>query len=109
MNGKSTCSLERSMSSPPEIRNIVELATTARTDPAVGIRIVQVTNDDHGGLYVAEPGPHLGEVCQRENTGLLPMIAVIICLSAHIGHDRFIVKGAIPHQPGCDFYAALPF
>jgi hypothetical protein len=97
------------MSSPPEIRNIVELATTAHTDPAVGIRIVQVTNDDHDGLYVAEPGSHLGEVYQRENTGLLPMIAVIICLSAHIGHDRFIVKGAIPHQPGCDFYAALPF
>jgi len=38
-----------------------------------------------------------GEVHQLENTGSLPMIAIIICQAAHIGHDRFIVKGAIPH------------
>lgn len=38
-----------------------------------------------------------GEVHQLENTGSLPMIAMIACPSAHIGHDRFIVKGAIPH------------
>jgi hypothetical protein len=149
------------MCSPPEIRNIVELVKTARTDPVAGIRTVQVTGDDHGDLYVAEPGPlsqvtayyprygnkiyqiidregrlrtgiqvsdngvrwnvpvvvssgdcctvKEGEVYQRENTDLLPMIAVIFCPSAHIGHDRFIVQGAIPHQPGWDFYAALPF
>jgi hypothetical protein len=87
------------MSSPPKIRNILELVTTARTDPAVGIRIVQVNGDDHGGLYVAEPGTHLGGVYQRENTNLLPMTVVIICQSAHIGYDRFIITGAIPHQP----------
>lgn len=85
------------MSSPPEIRNILELVKTARTDPAVGIQTVQVTGDDHGGLYVAEPGPQAGEFHQREYTGLLPMIAVIICPSAHIGNDRIMVKGAIPH------------
>jgi hypothetical protein len=85
------------MSSPPEIRNILALVKTARTDPAVGIRIVQATGDDHGGLNVAEPGPHLGRVYQRENTDLLPMIVVIICPSAHTGYDRGIVTGTIPH------------
>ena len=38
-----------------------------------------------------------GQVHQLENTGSLPMIAIIVCPAAHIGHDRFIVKGAIPH------------
>jgi mannose-6-phosphate isomerase-like protein (cupin superfamily) len=38
-----------------------------------------------------------GQVNQLENTGLLPMIAIIICPSAHISHDRVIVNGAIPH------------
>jgi mannose-6-phosphate isomerase-like protein (cupin superfamily) len=38
------------------------------------------------------------EVHQLENTGSLPMIAIIICQAAHIGHDRFIVRGAIPHE-----------
>ncbi len=136
------------MSSPPEIRNILELVKTARADPAVGIRIVQVTGDDHVGLYVAELGPHSrvtahyhregneiyqivhgkgklftgvcssdnsvrwntpvvvssgdcftvqeGQVHQLENTGSLPMIAIIICPAAHIGHDRFILRGEIP-------------
>jgi mannose-6-phosphate isomerase-like protein (cupin superfamily) len=136
------------MSSPPEIRNILELVKTARADPAVGIRIVRVTGDDHVGLYVAELGPHSrvtahyhregneiyqivhgkgklftgvcssdnsvrwntpvvvssgdcftvqqGQVHQLENTGSLPMIAIIICPAAHIGHDRFILRGEIP-------------
>jgi len=38
-----------------------------------------------------------GEVHQLENTGSLPMIAIIVCPAAHIGHDRFIVPEAIPH------------
>jgi mannose-6-phosphate isomerase-like protein (cupin superfamily) len=38
-----------------------------------------------------------GEVHQLENTGSLPMIAIIICPAAHIGNDRFIIKEAIPH------------
>jgi len=38
-----------------------------------------------------------GEVHQLENTGSLPMIAIIVSPAAHIGHDRFIVKGAIPN------------
>jgi mannose-6-phosphate isomerase-like protein (cupin superfamily) len=137
-----------SMSSPPEVRNILELVKTARVDPAVGIRIVQVTGNDHIGLYVAELAPHSrvtahyhragneiyqivhgegklytgvpstdsvvtwdtpvivmsgdcftvqeGQVHMLENTGLLPMIAIIFCPAAHIGHDRFIIKGEIP-------------
>jgi mannose-6-phosphate isomerase-like protein (cupin superfamily) len=40
---------------------------------------------------------HEGQVHQLENTGSLPMIAIIVCPSAHIGHDRCMVKGAIPH------------
>jgi len=38
-----------------------------------------------------------GHVHQLENTGSLPMIAIIVCPAAHIGQDRFIVPGAIPH------------
>ena len=38
-----------------------------------------------------------GQVHQLENTGSLPMIVIIVCPAAHIGHDRFMVKGAIPH------------
>jgi mannose-6-phosphate isomerase-like protein (cupin superfamily) len=38
-----------------------------------------------------------GEVHQLENTGSLPMIAIIVCPAAHIGHDRFIIRGASPH------------
>jgi mannose-6-phosphate isomerase-like protein (cupin superfamily) len=37
-----------------------------------------------------------GQVHQLENTGLLPMIVIIFCPAAHIGHDRFIIKGEIP-------------
>jgi mannose-6-phosphate isomerase-like protein (cupin superfamily) len=33
---------------------------------------------------------------QLENTGSLPLIAIIFCPAAHIGHDRFIIKGEIP-------------
>jgi mannose-6-phosphate isomerase-like protein (cupin superfamily) len=40
---------------------------------------------------------HEGEVHQLENTGSLPMIAIIVCPAAHIGHDRFIVTEASPH------------
>jgi mannose-6-phosphate isomerase-like protein (cupin superfamily) len=43
---------------PPDIKNFFELLKTARTDPAVGIRIVKVTGDDQTGMYVAELGPH---------------------------------------------------
>jgi mannose-6-phosphate isomerase-like protein (cupin superfamily) len=120
---------------------------TARIDPAVGIRLVKVTGDDHMGLYVAELEPHRsvtahyhlagseiyqivhgegkihtgvpttddvvawhtsvdvrsgdcftvqeGEVHQLENAGSYSMIAIIICPAAHIGHDRFIIKGEI--------------
>ena len=38
-----------------------------------------------------------GQVYPLENTGSLPMIAIIICPAAYIGHDRFIIKSAIPH------------
>jgi mannose-6-phosphate isomerase-like protein (cupin superfamily) len=37
-----------------------------------------------------------GQVHQLENTGSYPLIAIIICPAAHIGHDRFIVDGASP-------------
>jgi len=136
------------MSSPPEVRNILELVKTARPDPAVGIRIVKVNGNDHVGLYVAELGPYHsvtshyhrdgsgiyqivhgegnlytgipssdtgvtwntpvivnsgdcftvqeGQAHQRENTGSYSMIAIIICPAAHIGPDRFIIKGEIP-------------
>ena len=137
------------MSPRPDVQNFFDLVKTAVTDPAVGIRIVKVTGDDHTGLYVAELAPHHsvtahyhragseiyqivhgegklyrgvpssdtvvtwytpvfvnsgdcftvqeGEVHQLENTGSSPMIVIIVCPAAHIGHDRFIVKGAIPH------------
>jgi mannose-6-phosphate isomerase-like protein (cupin superfamily) len=133
------------MRSQPEIRNIFERVKNARTDPAVGIRIVKVTGDDLQGLYVAELGSqsritahyhqagseiyHIvngegkiytgkpiscdeivwnshvgvksgdcftieeGKVHQLENTGPLPMVITIVCPAAHIGHDRFMVKG----------------
>jgi mannose-6-phosphate isomerase-like protein (cupin superfamily) len=35
-----------------------------------------------------------GQVHQLENTGSYSLTAIIICPAAHIGHDRFIVKGA---------------
>jgi mannose-6-phosphate isomerase-like protein (cupin superfamily) len=38
-----------------------------------------------------------GQVHQLENTGSLPMIAIIVCPAAHIGHDRCIVAGAGPY------------
>jgi mannose-6-phosphate isomerase-like protein (cupin superfamily) len=137
------------MSAQPNVNNFLELLKTAKTDPAVGIRIVKVTGDDSVGLYVAELEPHCsvtahyhltgheiyqivhgegkihtgvstsddvvawntsvdvrsgdcftvheGEVHQLENTGSLPMIAIIVCPAAHIGHDRFIVTEASPH------------
>ena len=133
---------------PPIITNFIEHVKTAQTDPAVGIRIVRVTGDDHMGLYVAELGAHCsvtahyhknsseiyqiahgegtihtgllscndsvtwnrsvelksgdcftvkeGEVHQLENTGSESMIACFVCPAAHIGHDRFIVRGIIP-------------
>jgi mannose-6-phosphate isomerase-like protein (cupin superfamily) len=34
-----------------------------------------------------------GEVHQLENTGLLPLVATIVCPAAHLGQDRFIVTG----------------
>lgn len=137
------------MSAYPKVNNFFELVKTARTDPAVGIRIVKVTGDEPMGLYVAELEPHRSvtahyhragseiyqivqgegkihtgvpssddavawntpvdvrsgdcftvqerEVHQLENTGSSPMIAIFVCPAAHIGHDRFIVQGAIPH------------
>jgi len=42
---------------------------------------------------------HEGQVHQLENTGSCSMIVIIICPAAHIGHDRFIVKGASPTRP----------
>jgi mannose-6-phosphate isomerase-like protein (cupin superfamily) len=39
-----------------------------------------------------------GQVHQRENTVSPDLIAIIVCPPAHIGHDRFIVPGAVPHQ-----------
>jgi mannose-6-phosphate isomerase-like protein (cupin superfamily) len=38
-----------------------------------------------------------GEVHQSENTGPLPMIAITVFWAAHMGSNRFIVTGAIPH------------
>jgi len=46
------------MSPRPDVQNFFDLVKTAVTDPAVGIRIVKVTGDDHTGLYVAELAPH---------------------------------------------------
>jgi len=40
---------------------------------------------------------HEGEVHQLENTSSLPMIAIIVCPAAHVGHDRVIVTEASPH------------
>jgi mannose-6-phosphate isomerase-like protein (cupin superfamily) len=137
------------MSAQPNVNNFFELLKAAKTDPAVGIRIVKVTGDDSVGLHVAELEPHRsvtahyhrtgseiyqivhgegkihngvptsddvvawntsvdvrggdcftvqeGQVHQLENTGSLPMIAIIVCPAAHIGHDRFIVTEASPH------------
>jgi mannose-6-phosphate isomerase-like protein (cupin superfamily) len=137
------------MSACPKGNNFWELVKTARTDPAVGIRIVRVTGDDLMGLYVAELEPHRSvtahyhcsgseiyqivhgegkihtgvpsshdsvvwnasvdvrsgdcftveerEVHQLENTASSPMIAIFVCPAAHIGNDRFIVKGAVQH------------
>ena len=36
-----------------------------------------------------------GQVHQLENTGSEPMIACFVCPAAHIGDDRFIVRGAV--------------
>jgi mannose-6-phosphate isomerase-like protein (cupin superfamily) len=38
-----------------------------------------------------------GLVHQRENTVSPDLIAIIVCPHAHIGHDWFIVQGAVPH------------
>jgi mannose-6-phosphate isomerase-like protein (cupin superfamily) len=137
------------MSAQLKVNNFLKLVKMARTDPAVGIRMVKVTGDDPGGPYVAELGSHRnitahyhppgsviyqivhgegkidtgvrtsddrvvwntsldvrsgdcftvqeGQVHQLENTVSLPMITIIVCPAAHIGHDRFVVQGAIPH------------
>jgi mannose-6-phosphate isomerase-like protein (cupin superfamily) len=136
------------MSTLPVVTNFIEHLKRAPADPAVGIRMVKVTGDDHTGLYVAELGPHSsvtahyhktgseiyqiirgrgtihtglpsgtdpvvwnrsadltggdcltipeGQVHQLENTGSGPMIACFVCPAAHIGQDRFIVRGALP-------------
>jgi len=149
------------MSAQSKVNNLFERIKTARTDPAIGIRIEQLTGDDtmsqyvaarelhrsvpahysqagsgiypivHGGgkLHTRVPSPHdavtwsspvdvrsgdcftvQGEqVHQMENTGSLAKIAIIVSPPAHIGHDRFIVPGAVLHQPGGSFYAALSF
>jgi len=47
------CSIEHSMGSQPEVRNIFEQVKTALIDPVVGIRIIKVTGDDSVGLYAA--------------------------------------------------------
>jgi mannose-6-phosphate isomerase-like protein (cupin superfamily) len=44
-----------------------------------------------------------GQVHQRENTVSPDLIAIIVCHHAHIGHDRFIVPGAVTHQPEWGF------
>ncbi len=36
------------------------------------------------------------QVHQLENTGSDPMIACFVCPAAHIGDDRFIVRGIVP-------------
>jgi mannose-6-phosphate isomerase-like protein (cupin superfamily) len=46
------------MNTTPLVTNFIEHLKTAQMDPAVGIRIVRVTGDDHTGLYVADLGPH---------------------------------------------------
>jgi hypothetical protein len=38
-----------------------------------------------------------GEVHQLENSGSVLLIVIIICPASHIGTDRFIVQGRIPH------------
>jgi len=62
---------------PPNVTNFIEHQNTAQTDPAGGIRIVKVTGIEHTGLYMAELAPHRS-------------------VTAHIGHDRFIVRGSVP-------------
>ena len=53
-------------------------------------RPVEVTSGD---CFTVPEGP----VHQRENTVSPDLIAIIVCPPAHIGHDRFIVPGAVPH------------
>jgi len=133
------------MIAQPKVKNFFERIKTARTDTAVGIRIVPVTGDDAVSLYVAALEPprsvaaqnhqagseidqivhgegklHTtddevawnrpvevtsgdcftvpeGLVHKRENTVSPDLIAIIVCPHAYIGHDRFIVPGAVPH------------
>jgi mannose-6-phosphate isomerase-like protein (cupin superfamily) len=37
-----------------------------------------------------------GQVHRLDNTGSEPMVACFVCPAAHIGHDRFIVRGVMP-------------
>jgi mannose-6-phosphate isomerase-like protein (cupin superfamily) len=53
-------------------------------------RPVEVTSGD------CFTGPE-GLIHQRENTVSPDLIAIIVCPHAHIGHDWFIVQGAVPH------------
>ncbi len=57
------------MGTPPIVTNFIEQLETAQTDPAVGIRIVKVTGDDHTGLYVAELGAHRSVTAHYHKTG----------------------------------------
>jgi mannose-6-phosphate isomerase-like protein (cupin superfamily) len=65
------------MSISPVVRNYREQLRTAPMDPAVGIRIVQVTGDDHTGLYVAELGAHHSVTAHYHKSG--SEIYQIIC------------------------------
>ena len=58
------------MNAPPVITNFIEHLKTAQTDPAVGIRIVKVTGDNHTGLYVAELKPHCSVTAHYHKNGI---------------------------------------
>jgi len=57
------------MSEPPVVTNFIEYLKTAQMDPAVGIRIIKVTGDDHTGLYVAELKPHCSVTAHYHKNG----------------------------------------
>ena len=133
---------------PLPVANFIEHIRIADTDPAVGIYIIKMKENDPMGHDIPEPGlyrsitayyykrsmeiypiihgagtihtglpsPNDSVRCNRsvdlntgfgltvdegiinpwENIGSELMTSYFICRDAHIGHDRFIVRGAIP-------------
>jgi mannose-6-phosphate isomerase-like protein (cupin superfamily) len=69
---------------------IIHTGILSSDEIVAGNTRVEVRNGD---CYAFEEG----EVQQWENTGPLPMIAITVSPAAHSGHNRFIVKGAIPY------------